>query len=402
MSDENNNEQEAEIEDQQIEAEDKLVEPKEKKSFPILAIVVVISLILSIIAAAGVGVSWFKSEQQLVNQSQSINATDNKIEALQQTQQLNKNITAATQASLNKQQQVISKQLEQITEQLGRNRYDWSVSEIRYTLRQANMRLQLFKDKTTALVALQLADSQLAKLADPALFKLRGVVNKEIAALNAVEEIDLEGVSLRLTALTEQINNIEVSITKRSEKSNPENIPAVEDAGDWTQWKKHADAIWAELKTLVTIRRTDKKILPLLGEQESQQLREALSLKIEIARLALLQQNTALFRSSLQAASDWLEKYFNAEQPAVVAITTELKTLMSLQLEPSYPDISRSLAMLEQSQQASAAKEKPAPVVEAVEKKFKEKIEVKAETKVEPKTEPEPKEAPASKAKPAQ
>ncbi len=402
MSEEEKTQQPAEVEE--VESEAEMVEEvaKEKSGFPILAIVVVISLILAIAAAAGVGVSWFKNEQQLLNQTQSINSLKNKIDALQQAQQVNKNISATMQASLNKQQQEISKQLEKITEKLGRNRHDWAVSEIRYTLRQANMRLQLFKDKTTALVALQLADSQLAKLGDPALYKLRGVVNKEIAALRVVKEIDLEGISLRLTALTEQVKNLEVSVTQRSKQNKPANIPLVSDAGNLEQWQKHADAIWEELKTLVTIRRTDKKILPLLSEQESKQLRQALSLKIEIARLALLQQNTTLFRSSLQAATNWLKEYFNADQSAVMSITKELNNLMSVQLEPVYPDISGSLSMLEQSQVGSAVKVRPVAV-----KKIEKKPAPKPKLKSKPKTEkPVPKKktekSPASKEKQAQ
>ncbi len=367
MSEEEKTEEQPEIK------EEPPIEEVAKTGFPILAIVVIISLLLAIAAAAGVGVSWFKNEQQQLQQAQAINSLKNKIASLQQAQQVNKNVSATTQAALNKQQQEISKQLTQITEKLGRNRHDWAVSEIRYTLRQANMRLQLFKDKATALVALQLADSQLAKLADPALYKLRGIVNKEIAALKAVKEIDIEGVSLKLTALSEQVKNLEVSITERSTKSSPTKLPAVTDAGDIAAWQKHADAVWSELKTLVTIRRTDKKILPLLTEQESQHLRQALGLKIEIARLALLQQNTSLFQASLQEAITWLEAYFNAGQPAVVAITKELSSLKTLQLTPDYPDISRSLAKLEQLHADTKTVVKEIPP----KKKNKEKAKVK-------------------------
>jgi len=352
-----------EIEDSPVE------EVVEKKSgFPFLPIVIIISLILAIAAAAGSGFGWYENQQQQLQQSQSIQSLNNKLQSLQQAQQLHKDSTAVTQATLNKQQQEISQQLEQITEKLGRNRYDWAVAEIRYTLRQANMRLQLFNDKTTALVALQLADAQLAKLADPALYKLRGTLNKEITALQAVKEIDIEGISLKLSALADQVDKLEVSITGRSKESDAAKPPLLSSANELADWQKHADSIWSELKTLVSIRRTDKKILPLLSEQESQQLRQALGLKIEITRLALLQKNTSLFHASLQAANDWLEEYFNADQPAVVAITKELKALMSLQLEPDYPDISRSLAMLEQSQAASVDK-KPAKAEKSEKKK---------------------------------
>ncbi len=384
MSD-NKNEIDAEEEVIVVEEMDDIV--KEKSSFPILPIIVVISLLLAILSAAGLGVSWFKNEQQQLEKTQSIQSLKNTVAALQQAQQVNKNVSTAMQASLNKQQQEIAKQLTQITEKLGRNRHDWAVAEIRYTLRQANMRLQLFKDKATALVALKIADTQLAKLADPALHKLRAIVNNEIAALRSVKEIDLEGVSLKLSALAEQVENLEVSVTGRSKTSNPTNFPAVSSDSNLAAWQKHADAVWSELKTLVTIRRTDKKILPLLSEQESQQLRQALGLKIEITRLALLQQNTSLFRASLKAANDWLEEYFNADQAAVVAITKELKSLMKLQLEPEYPDISGSLAMLEQSSGGKV------PKVIAI-SKDKNKKTLKAK-KIMPKKVPSNKEKPA-------
>jgi len=381
-------EKEIQTEPEELEAEEPV---KEKSNFPILAIVVVIALVLAIAAAAGVGIGWLKMDQQQLQQAQTIKSLNSAIESLQQNQQVNKNISAAMQATLNKQQQEITQQVAQITEKLGRNRHDWAVSEIRYTLRQANMRLQLFKDKATALVALNIADTQLAKLADPSLHKVRGMVNKEIAALRVIKELDVEGVSLRLSALAEQVNNLEVSVTSRSEASDPSKLPQLNSADAIADWQKHADAIWAELKTLVTIRRTDKKILPLLSEQESQKLRKALGLKFEIARLALLERNTSLFHDSVQAANHWLEKYFNAEQADVSVIKNELKLLMALQLEPTYPDISGSLAMLEQLQ---TVKQSPTPT----------RSKTKALTDVKPKQVKKPlkKKAVVSKEKSAQ
>ncbi|MCK4744017.1 MAG: uroporphyrinogen-III C-methyltransferase [Sulfuriflexus sp.] len=327
----------------------------ERSSFSILPIVVIISLLLALAAAGGAVTIWFNSEQQQIKQSQLLSNFKKQITLLQQVQQDNRINSDSVNATLKQQQQIISTQLEQITEKLGRKRYDWAVAEIRYTLIQANMRLQLFKDKGTALVALQLADTQLARLAVPALHKVRGTLNKEIAALRAVKEIDIEGVSLKLSALAGQVKELSIVDPGRNKQADTNKAPIAGSEKEIAEWQKHADAIWSEMKTLVTIRRTDKKIIPLLGEQEIQQLRQALGLKIEIARLALLQRNTALFQSSLEEASNWLDEYFNAQQPSVVAIKTELKTLKKLQLEPVYPDISQSLAMLEASQNGAVS-----------------------------------------------
>lgn len=331
----------------------------EGKSFSILPIVVIISLLLALAAAGGAAYVWFNSEQQKTTQSQLFSDLKKQIKSLQQAQQDNRVSSDSINATLKQQQQAMSTQLEQVTEKLGRKRYDWAVAEIRYTLIQANMRLQLFKDKATALVALQLADTQLARLADPALHKIRGTLNKEIAALKAVKEIDIEGLSLKLSALAGQVKRLSIVDPGRNKQVDTIKAAAVDSKKEIAEWQKHADAIWSEMKTLVTIRRTDKKIIPLLGEQEIQQLRQALGLKIEIARLALLQGNTVLFQSSLGEANSWLGEYFNAQQPAVVAITAELESLKQTQLEPAYPDISQSLAMLETTQNGSSLSATP-------------------------------------------
>ena len=332
----------------------------EGKPFSILPIVVIISLLLALAAAGGAAYVWFNTEQQQTKQSQLFIDLKKQIKLLQQVQQENRVSSDSTNAALKQQQQAMSTQLEQVTEKLGRKRYDWAVAEIRYTLIQANMRLQLFKDKGTALVALQLADRQLARLADPALHKIRGTLNKEIAALKAVNEIDIEGLSLKLSALAGQVKQLSIVDPGRHKQVDITKAPVTGSEQEIAEWQKHADAIWSEMKTLVTIRRTDKKIIPLLGEQEIQQLRQALGLKIEIARLALLQRNTVLFQSSLEEANSWLGEYFNAQQPAVVAITAELQSLKQTQLEPAYPNISQSLAMLETTQNGPSLSATPA------------------------------------------
>jgi len=354
-------------EQQQVESID------EKSSFSILPVVVIISLLLALAAAGGAVYVWFNSEQEKTKQSQFINDLEKQVKSLQRAQQDTRINSDLENTALKQQQQAMSTQLEQVTEKLGRKRYDWAVAEIRYTLIQANMRLQLFKDKATALVALELADKQLARLADPALHKIRGTLNKEIAALRSVKEIDIEGLSLRLSALVGQVKKLSIVDPGRNKQVDTSKAPAVDSEKEIAEWQKHADAIWSEMKTLVTIRRTDKKIIPLLGEQEIRQLRQALGLKLEIARLALLQSNTALFQSSLEEASSWLGEYFNSQQPAVEAITVELESLKQTQLEPAYPDISQALAMLEATQNGPSLAETPAKKEEIKDKEKQSK-----------------------------
>jgi len=327
----------------------------------LMPMVVAISLLLAIAASAGTGYIWFYAEKNKASQSHQTTTQNKQLELLERVQQQAKIKNNASQEALRNQQQTISTRLDGISEKLGRNSHDWAVSEIRYTLRQASIRLQLFKDKETALVALKIADKQLAKLADPALHKVRATLNKEIIALASVKTVDVEGISLKLSALSDQVKALSIKRIGQVKQETPTVPVTAEEEPTLVEWKKHADVIWSEMKTLVTIRRTDKKVIPLLSEQESKEIKQALGLKIEITRLALLQGNTTLFQESLKEASTWLNTYFNTEDTAVVTMTTQLKELSELSLEPDFPDISGALSKLETLQNSTApAKEKKA------------------------------------------
>lgn len=354
MSDSDNKAQIAEPESDERHAENEVSESVgEKPVISVLPTVVALSLLLSLGAMGASAYMWYVNQQQLLTQTRQEQSMQQTLSALQQqlqTQKSNLRQASTVQATLQNQQQQLNERLDQISEKLGRNRHDWAIAEIRYTLRQANLRLQLFGDKATALVALRLADEQLAKLAEPALHKVRAQLNQDIAALAAVKEVDIEGVSLTLTALASQVNGLQVAITTRSKRSDDIPEKNSDKAPETVAWKKHAAVIWSELKTLVSIRRTDRKILPLLSEQELKQLQQALGLKIEIARLALLQADSPLFKASMQQASEWLESYFNTEHAAVSAMVASINKLKNLELQADYPDISQSLALLESMQ----------------------------------------------------
>ncbi|HEX7972528.1 MAG TPA: uroporphyrinogen-III C-methyltransferase, partial [Thiobacillus sp.] len=85
----------------------------------------------------------------------------------------------------------------------------------------------------------------------------------------------------------------------------------------------------------------------LLPPGQAYFLRENLRLRLLSARLALLTQDQAAFRSDLQAASDMLERYFNTRDAGVAAAIKEIKRLSSLQIAVKLPGIDASLAALD-------------------------------------------------------
>jgi len=303
-----------------------------------------LSLVVACAAVAATAYLWLNGQQQQRVVEKEVVQRDEKLHAQLAQQQARMNALQQAQEKSASLYAQTGLRLDEITETLGRDRHEWLMAEIRYTLRLANMRLQLFKDKDSALIALAAADEQIARLADPALHSVRALLSKEISTLRAVTDIDIEGASLAITALTEQVMQLSVRIPTREHDVKIEPAEKLESIEDW---QKHAGAVWNELKTLVSIRRVDKKVTPLLTPDESQLLRQNLRLKLEIARVSLLQRDTGMFHNSLQESHDWIVAYFNTDRADVKAVMNKLDELSALEVNPTYPDISASLNELE-------------------------------------------------------
>jgi len=329
-------------------------------SSSIAAWVAGLALVVGCIAVAASGYVWVMGQEQKADAfSQTVQREDkiytqldkqmSVIEALQRAQ-----IQSTRQYSQTRQH------LEELTETLGRDRHEWLLAEIRYTLRLANMRLQLFKDKDSALLALNAADEQIAGLADPSLHNVRALLSKEIAALRAVTDIDVEGISLAITALSDQVMALSIRIPERSKVVATEPTTQTQELEAWQQ---HAGAIWDKMKTLVTIRRSDKKVTPLLTPDESHLIRQNLRLKLELARVSLLQRDTGMFHNSLLDSRDWIAAYFNADRDDVKAVINKLDELSALEINPTYPSIAGSLSELDivinKKKKTSAHKDNP-------------------------------------------
>lgn len=317
----------------------------------------VLALFVAAASAAGSYYLWTLQQADAMARQQVLQDMNAKAESLQQGLQASlAEQNSKLEARLKLEQDAragLEKNLAQLQTDLGRDRNAWTLAEVRYYLRLANTRLLLLADVASARRALELADARVKSLASPALHKVRALLNDEITALKAVPEVDVEGASLRLIALARQVEDLPMLTPTRDARAQA-NLPAA--PADIRDWRAHARAIWAELKTLVTIRRTDRPVDALLAPDQMLFLRHNLRLKLEAARLALLQKDTVVYQASLTEAGEWIAAYFNRDAATVKALLEQLKELATLELQPALPDISRSLAAVEalEEQQAKA------------------------------------------------
>lgn len=229
--------------------------------------------------------------------------------------------------------------LEEMYQEVSRNRDEWVLAEIEQILLIASQQLQLAGNVKAALAALQTAESRLQRIDKPQFFTLRKAINKDIEQLQSLPLLDLAGLSLRLDNLVSEVDQLPLLPGRVSgeEKALPR-APLPE-----SFWQRLGAEAWQDFKQLVRIRNLQKSELPLLPPTQAYFLRENLKLRLLSARLALLQRNEASFKADIAAAQDWLGRYYDVGDKRVHVALASLQQIGQSRLSIELPDISASL-----------------------------------------------------------
>lgn len=268
-----------------------------------------------------------------------------------------------TLSSLQESLQQTQSRTAELADQLTGNKTRWDLNQIEALLQAANERLQLYNDPQGARQALSLASDAIARKGDPRLFKLRGEIVNEIAALDALPDPDVEGMSLALGAMIEQVpdlplaSNVPGEYENADDASAPSGDAAQDDSGSsiedfkaqFTQgWDHFTDSVGSALSGMLTIRRSDGTQRALLPPDQSFFLSQNLQLELRSARLALLERDTQNYRDSLASARQWLEDYYDTNAAPVSKMQERIGQMSNVKLDWNAPDISGGLTMLRQ------------------------------------------------------
>ena len=230
--------------------------------------------------------------------------------------------------------------LESLYQELSRRREDWSLAEVEQVLLIASQHLHLAGNPKAALIALESADSRLARMDRTQFAALRRAINSDIEKLRALPAVDLAGMSVKLDLAAARVDTLPLATARRA-AATVRPAPAT-DTGFWrTIWREFLD----DAGDLVRLERLNSGV-PLLAPDQEYFLRENLKLRLLGARLALLSREMSVFRSDLKAASGWLEKYYLAADPSVVSVLSVLRQLRESDFTVDLPDLSASLDTL--------------------------------------------------------
>ena len=232
--------------------------------------------------------------------------------------------------------------LESLYQELSRNRDEWALAEIEQVLTIAAQQLQLSGNVRAALMALQLAESRLARADRPQFIAVRKAVARDIERLRALPSIDIAGVSLRLDGLVAAVDALPLAFDERTAEAGKGGKQGAKDPPEGF-FARFGSELWGELKSLVRIRAVEAPEPPLLAPAQAYFLRENLKLRLLNARLALAMRDETGFREDLRVAQSWLNRYFDIRAKPAAGFAGQLKQLGATSFTFELPTLADSL-----------------------------------------------------------
>ena len=228
--------------------------------------------------------------------------------------------------------------------EIGTSVDEWVLEETHQLLLLAGQRLSLSGDVSLARRALEIADQKLSLIQATDVLTVRRQLAVEIASLDAVPKLDLNGIVLKLSAMADQVNTLPL----KGDLDRPEwgrSASETEEPTEPGSLQMFGRVLLDDLGKLVRIRKVDQTRSPKLDNAQRFLAYEKLRLQLVTAQLAVLRQRPDLYQDSLKQARAGLSDYFAADE-RVDGFAASLESLKARQLVVDLPDLSGSMALL--------------------------------------------------------
>ncbi|PWF40995.1 uroporphyrinogen-III C-methyltransferase [Massilia glaciei] len=247
--------------------------------------------------------------------------------------------------------------LEQLYQDMSKNRDEWALAEIEQVLSTASQQLQLAGNVAGALIALQNADRSLSHSDTPQFISIRRAIARDIETLKGLPSVDLAGVALKLDQAIERVDRLPLLSAETPAPVAPLIAPkpaagaapapasaastyAARARETWTNW---SNEMWSDVRELIRVRKVTEPDVLMLAPSEGYFVRENLKLRLLNARMALLARNQAAFRGDLVAAQQVLARYFDTRARDTQATQATLRQVQANDLAIDMPTLSDSI-----------------------------------------------------------
>ncbi len=215
----------------------------------------------------------------------------------------------------------------------------WKPIVIEHLVHMAGLTLNTTRDTKLAISFLveaqQYAD-------DPELSAINHALNKDIADLQVVPTFDAVESILKIEAISQKVGSLPVVMTELVHQGKP--VVKEETSQIRTLWHRFFKSAMDALKDMVIVRH--KAVDLLLSPEQEAVLRLEIQAKLLQAELAVMQRKNKIYQSCLEGVYNLLTHYFNANQNVAADVLPLLQELQRVDLEPSTPFPSESIAAI--------------------------------------------------------
>ncbi len=222
---------------------------------------------------------------------------------------------------------------------------DYALAEVEYLLIIANYNLQFNRDVTTALAAMDTADSRLRGLHDPMVMRIRSQLIADINDLRSLPQVNLSGLGLFLSDFINRVDALPLKkeVVDTTVMTTETMDEALTNDSLQAQVKHFFVLVWQEIRTLFYYRNDENVNVALLLPEEVYFLRANLKLELANARFAVFNRDTDNLQASIDHIETWLHDYFDLSDASVQNIYDSLVKMKDLELNFPVLDISSSL-----------------------------------------------------------
>ncbi|CAH0299189.1 Putative uroporphyrinogen-III C-methyltransferase [Rahnella aquatilis] len=328
---------------------------KKQRTAPVLGAIAIVLVI-----ALGAGL-YYHGHQQSLAQVDSDEALSEQLDALQKTQQQDKQQIAdllaqqqKTRQEADRQQASFGRQLNELQDKVasisGSDAKTWLLAQADYLVKLAGRKLWSDQDVTTAAALLKSADASLADMNDPSLIDVRRALNEDVGSLSAVAQVDFDGIILKLNQLSNQVDNLRLADNDTDDSPMDNDSSSL--SSSLTEWRQNLTKSWHNfMDDFITIRRRDSSTEPLLAPNQDVYLRENIRSRLLIAAQAVPRHQDEVYKQSLESVSTWVRAYFDTSDPSTKAFLEELDNLSQQSVSMDVPEELKSQPMLEKLMQ---------------------------------------------------
>ena len=260
--------------------------------------------------------------------------------------------------ALKNQQDEISAITQKAISITSRNQKEWTLAEIDYLLRIASRRLQISNDINSAIAAMTAADQRIFDLGDLSLFPIRKQLNKDIASLKSLHQVDVNGAAMAIDQMLALLSSLpfkSINDEIKAQLTKPEIVAETRENSGFL------DSVIDTVMDIGDIKIHHRSLQPAASAVQQDQVEHTLQTHLLAARLSLLRYDQVQFRYELKQSLNILLQFYNLTDNRVVQLQTDIDKLNQITLLNQLPNIDSSWKML---QQAMVTKKTTGPEVE--------------------------------------